>query len=1229
MIDEVALGDMHVVALVRGGNVIAWGDNSQGQLGCGSVNSAFVNPVLFSLEEKVSHVYCGADLSGAVTLRNTAFIWGANWAKPAKPHRVPQRVMVKCKVQSMAIGNRHCIVLSQEGRLYVMGDNSRYQLGLPSSDEHRPNFVLQPMSDGMDDEMPNSPAVEVNLQRDSSAPHSPLVRNASHAVVASPKDKFRIKGLVTSLRKPTKAASSAQQGGGGSGGGGGGGSASSGGSGGGSSSASSGSGGGGGCGSAAANESSDFIQVKQVAAGATHTAVLTSGGKVYEFGQMIAVLDASKETRSQLKPTPIIVEALDGVSIDNLACSTNAVLAVVGLKNERDLKFLSFNPPIIKAGSLERLVDWLIRESRGPTDTFDYHFFLTLHTFATPEEVLGRLMSRMRQPDSSTQYETRIVGIVYKWMRKRPKDFFDDNVQEMARQMVNTTTDLKAAILKELSKLSTRREQLRTARPQRSESQGETAITFDLLKFEPSAVAEQLTLIEESLIAELDMRELLQNAWSKSDKDVRAPNVIKIIANFNRVSYFVTTHIVSGATTAERTQRSQFWGDVLKHCFSLNNLNTSMAVSSAFQSVPFHRLLKRDMVEIKLSAQRTLEQISSLMKGNKAGYRRKMEGFLSSGEPAIPYLAVHLSDLTFLEDGNPNYVDDLVNMQKRHLIGKQIGPLEKLQSRPYTTFVKNPKLRPFLMRMEGYQETALDHLVEKLIAEEAGGAGGGVDGGAPSFRNLANRSEQVQMLEHEAQEAVDTRLQVWKEWLLRFSERGADFLQTWRSSRAWELSLQNVMQHPPGKRDQELFVDIICKMLPGAAPYLPAAIGAAIDCGRTDPSSEAQERVVAMLTPYKMPHLDARADALSSPRRRNASDVRAENHADVLAGLRKDRRRLPRLQVVLMSAPPTVPPPMDESMSHMFVQRIPTVEEAIKARLESQQRILVEEQEAGVRLSTDLTAQDEHLGALQAREQQLRQQLEEVQKQISDAQASRKELAKEADHQLSSISLRKRIVDSELAERQRLVELLRVAAASWDKFMSSSHVDFIRGTDEAHQAAHEWLQTRLDRMYALLEMHRDHLERAGSELAARGAKSMLASEAWKVAHEEASQFLQEASQFLAAFPTALHELHAKTLDDIVMLRDEVQLACDRFTVSARSSMTLDGQQLQLPPTGGHAAAATVPAPSGASSGAPPAEEKFVLPSQRLVLGPAQPPQPRAAGTFVLPSDRFTSSNKNL
>lgn len=166
---------------------------------------------------------------------------------------------------------------------------------------------------------------------------------------------------------------------------------------------------------------------------------------------MVVSIDASKETRSQIKPTPIIVEALDGVSIDSLTCANHAIMAVVGLRNERELKFLSFNPPIIKAASLEKLVDWLIREHRGPTDVFDYHFFLTLQTFSSPEEVLGLLQNRIRE---NPQIETRAIGVVYKWMRKRPKDFGESKVIEMVMSMVPASSELKLAIDKQISRLA-------------------------------------------------------------------------------------------------------------------------------------------------------------------------------------------------------------------------------------------------------------------------------------------------------------------------------------------------------------------------------------------------------------------------------------------------------------------------------------------------------------------------------------------------------------------------------------------------------------------------------------------------------------------------------------------------------------------------------------------------------------------------------------------------------
>lgn len=123
---------------------------------------------------KVSHVYCGSDVAGAVTLRNSAFIWGNNWLKSSKPNRLPQRLNCKFKVQSLAIGARHLVVLSQEGRVYVMGENQRFQLGMGSNEEVKSQLVLQPLSssDVEDEPAPASPVASrtsVLLNRTSSS----------------------------------------------------------------------------------------------------------------------------------------------------------------------------------------------------------------------------------------------------------------------------------------------------------------------------------------------------------------------------------------------------------------------------------------------------------------------------------------------------------------------------------------------------------------------------------------------------------------------------------------------------------------------------------------------------------------------------------------------------------------------------------------------------------------------------------------------------------------------------------------------------------------------------------------------------------------------------------------------------------------------------------------------------------------------------------------------------
>uniref|UniRef100_UPI0005B8DBFD RCC1 domain-containing protein n=1 Tax=Salinispora pacifica TaxID=351187 RepID=UPI0005B8DBFD len=75
----IAAGDAHSVALTAAGTVLAWGDNSHGQLGDGT-GADSLTPVGVSLPAGVtaSAVAAGRDHSVALTSAGTVLAWGGN-----------------------------------------------------------------------------------------------------------------------------------------------------------------------------------------------------------------------------------------------------------------------------------------------------------------------------------------------------------------------------------------------------------------------------------------------------------------------------------------------------------------------------------------------------------------------------------------------------------------------------------------------------------------------------------------------------------------------------------------------------------------------------------------------------------------------------------------------------------------------------------------------------------------------------------------------------------------------------------------------------------------------------------------------------------------------------------------------------------------------------------------------------------------------------------------------
>ena len=113
----------------------------------------------------------------------------------------------------------------------------------------------------------------------------------------------------------------------------------------------------------------------------------------------------------------------------------------------------------------------------------------------------------------------------------------------------------------------------------------------------------------------------------------------------------------------------------------MNNFATLMAFIAGFNKAPVSRL-KHTMKELNGKTAKKMTDLEHIMtaEGSYKNYRTKIH---TVNPPCIPYLGVYLLDLTYMEDGNPNKIGNLINFSKRRLIHTLIREVQQYQDQPF------------------------------------------------------------------------------------------------------------------------------------------------------------------------------------------------------------------------------------------------------------------------------------------------------------------------------------------------------------------------------------------------------------------------------------------------------------------------------------------------------------------------------------------------------------------
>ncbi|TDH13207.1 hypothetical protein EPR50_G00055120 [Perca flavescens] len=317
----------------------------------------------------------------------------------------------------------------------------------------------------------------------------------------------------------------------------------------------------------------------------------------------------------------------------------------------------------IKAGTLERLVEYMVSAFRGKDSTYVTIFLCTYRSFASTKQVLDLLLHRYAKlqnvpaatahrvsQDDSTELRNTVSSILGAWLDQYSEDFWSPPNYDCLHQLMSYLhrhfpgSDLERRARNLLAhfhrrqqcepdpdgmKAGQERDNNRAGTPEKGgehigcpfatqeESGFEDELpAFSFLSFDPIMVAEQFTLMDADLFKKVVPYHCLGGIWSQRDKKGKehlAPTIRATVAQFNSVTNCVITTCLSNPALKpnQRARLLERWIDVARECRILKNFSSLRAILSALQCNAIHRL-KRTWEEVSRESFRTFRELSEI-----------------------------------------------------------------------------------------------------------------------------------------------------------------------------------------------------------------------------------------------------------------------------------------------------------------------------------------------------------------------------------------------------------------------------------------------------------------------------------------------------------------------------------------------------------------------------------------------------------------------------------------
>ena len=381
----------------------------------------------------------------------------------------------------------------------------------------------------------------------------------------------------------------------------------------------------------------------------------------------------------------------------------------------------------VTGGSLPALVERLTTHESTPDAMFVSTFYLTFRLFCTPTKLAEALIDRFDyvadSPHMAGPVRLRVYNVFKGWLESHWRDEADSEalhliepfakyrlgsvlpsagrrILELTQRVSSSDGTLVPRLVSSMGKTNTSISQYIPADtplpgPVVTKSQlhslanwknGGTGPT--ILDFDPLEVARQLTVKQMNIFCSIMPEELLGSQWMKKG-GVDSPNVKAMSALSTDLSNLVADTILAYSEVKKRAAVIKQWIKVAHQCLELNNYDALMAIICSLNSSTITRLRRtwdavsprrREMLKV-------LQAIVEPAQNNKV-LRTRLHDHVP---PCLPFLGMFLTDLTFVDIGNPatkqlpghDGVEQggltVVNFDKHTRTAKIIGELQRFQ----------------------------------------------------------------------------------------------------------------------------------------------------------------------------------------------------------------------------------------------------------------------------------------------------------------------------------------------------------------------------------------------------------------------------------------------------------------------------------------------------------------------------------------------------------------------